>query len=118
MPPLFGVLFLLFSRALNKNENIYIYLIVFCLVVFEVDKGYPLFSSTVYFLLIHKFVLPKIKQNFSCTSCINISYILLAYFGFYLFSLLLANIFLLSIPELHYYIIYYIVIEFFLVSVL
>jgi hypothetical protein len=43
---------------------------------------------------------------------------LLAYMGFFLFSLLLAKIFDTPMPALNYYIIYYIVIEFFLVSML
>jgi len=118
LPPLFGVLFVLFARALKNEDTISILFISFCLVLFEADKSYMLFSSIIYFTLIYKFLMPKITQNFSCVSCIRFSYILLAYIGFYLFSTLLSNIFLIPMPSINYYIVFYIVIEFFLVSLL
>ncbi len=118
LPPLFGVLFVLLINALNKNDNITFIFVSFCLLIFEADKGYTIFSSIVYLLLIYKFILPKIIQNVSCYSCIKLLYILLAYLGFYMFNLFLANIFLLPIPSINYYIVYYIVIEFFIVSLL
>ncbi len=118
LPPLFGVLFVLLINALNKNDTSSVVLISFCLVIFEADKGYILFSTVLYLLVIYKFILPKIIQNSSCYSCIKLSYILLAYVGFYLFDLLLANIFLMPVPHINYYIVYYIVIEFLIVSLL
>ncbi len=118
LPPLFAVLFVLFARAIKNDNGVAIFLISFCLIIFEAEKGYLLFSSIIYFALIYKFVLPKLVQNFSCASCIRISYVLLAYVGFFLFSAILAKIFLLPMPSISYYIIYYIVIEFFIVSAL
>lgn len=118
LPPLFGVLFVLFSKSLERKDLVYTSLIAFCLLLFEVNYGYIFFSSILYFYIAYKFFIPKIVQNFSCNSCVRISFVLLAYVGYYLFLLLLASIFLLDKPELNYYIIYYIVIEFFLVSLL
>lgn len=118
LPPLFGVLFVLLMDALKKKDTITVLLISLCLIIFEADKGYILFSSIIFFFLAYKFLLPKISQGSNCTSCIKMFYILLAYLGFYFFNILLANIFLLEIPSINYYIIYYIVIEFFIVSLL
>ncbi len=118
LPPLFAVLFVLFIKALKREDSVSIFLISFCLVIYESQMGFPLFSSIIYFGLIYKFVIPKLKKNFSCASCIKVSYVLLAYVGFYLFLSLLSNIFLLPMPAINYYIIYYIVIEFFIVSIL
>jgi len=118
LPPLFAVLFVLFVKALDDNDISQTFLIAFCLVVFETDKSYTLFSSIIYFLLIYKFIIPRLKQNFSCSACVKMVYVLLAYIGFFLFSLLLAKVFLLPTPSINYYIIYYIVIEFFIVSLL
>ncbi len=118
LPPMLAVLFVLFAKALQSGNTISVLLISFCLVVFEAENGYLLFSSIIYFALIYKFVLPKLNKNFSCNSCINISYVLLAYLGYYLFCMLLANIFLLPAPSISYYIVYYIIIEFLIVSVL
>jgi len=118
LPPLFAVLFLLFTRALEKQEVLNVLIVSLCLVVFEANNGYFLFSSILYFYIVYKLIMPKILQNFSCSECIKIFYVLFAYVGFYLFLLLLSNVFLLPRPELSYYIVYYIVIEFFLVSLI
>ncbi len=118
LPPLLSVLFVLFSRALDRGDTLAVFLIAFCLVVFEANYGYLLFSSLIYFYIQHKFIMPKIIQNFSCNSCIKISYVLFTYLGYFLFLTLISNIFMLEAPEINYYIIYYIVIEFFIVSLL
>jgi len=118
LPPLFAVLFVLYSDALRREDFLLLMIISFCLVLYEANKGYVLFSSIIYFTLAYKFIMPKISQNFSCKSCIKISFVLLAYLGYYIFLALVAKIFLLPLPEINYYIVYYIVIEFFLVSIL
>ena len=118
LPPMFSVLFVLFSKALTQKNTLYIALLSLCLVVFEANFGYTLFSSIIYFYIVYKFLLPKISQNFSCVSCVKISSVLLVYIGYFLFLSLISNIFLLPYPNINYYIVYYIVIEFFFVSLL
>jgi len=118
LPPMLGVLFVLFKKSMDKSDSIYILLVSLCLVIFEINNGYTLFSSILYFFIVYKLVLPKIKQNFSCLSCMKIAYVLIAYLGYYFFLILMSNIFLLPEPSINYYIVYYIVIEFFLVSLL
>ncbi len=118
LPPMLAVLFVLFSRAIKNEDSLGIFLVAFCLIVFEADKGYLLFSSLIYLTLVDKFIIPKITTNFSCVSCIHFSYVFFSYMGFFIFSSLLANVFLLPIPAIDYYIIYYIIIEFLIVSVL
>ncbi len=118
MPPMLGVLFVLLAQSLQRKDSYTVFLLSFCLVVLEADKGYALFSSIIYFYLLYKFFLPKLIQSFSCQFCLQIVYVLLAYIGYYLFLALLSNIFLLPLPEINYYIVYYIVIEFFIVSIL
>ncbi len=117
LPPLFALLFVLFIDALKKEDTLSIFLVSVCLFVYESQMGFAVFSSILYFGLIYKFVIPRLKKNFSCVSCIKISYVLLSYLGFYLFLSLLSNIFLLPMPSINYYIVYYIVIEFFIVSI-
>lgn len=118
LPPLFGLLFVLLINALNKDNLFSVILIAFCLVIFEVEKGYALFSSIIFLLIAYKFILPRIIQSTNCLSCIKFIYVVLAYVGFYLFNLLFAKIFFMPIPQVTYYIVYYIVIEFFIVSLL
>jgi hypothetical protein len=118
LPPMLAVLFVLFTRSLARNDYASILILSFCLVIFEANHGYMLFSSIIYFYLVYKFIMPKINQNFSCPWCIKLSNILMAYIGYFLFLSLMSSIFLLSPPELNHYIVYYIVIEFLLVSIL
>lgn len=118
LPPLLAILFVLFSKALKQNNSIHILLISFCLLLFEAENGYVLFTSIIYFAIIYKYVIPKITQSISCNACIKFITVVLVYIGFFLFHSLLSNIFLLPIPSINYYVIYYIVIEFFIVSIL
>ena len=118
LPPFLAVLFVVFTKSVKRQDAMAIFLVSLCLVIFEAEKGYILFSTIIYFTILYKFIMPKVSQNSNCSSCIRISSVLLAYIGFFLFSLLLSNVFLLPVPSINYYIIYYIVIEFFIVSVL
>ena len=118
LPPMLGVLFFLFINTLKNNDSIAAFLIVFCIIVFESEKGYNLFSVIIYFSLVYKFILPKLEQNFSCSPCIKISIVFFAYIGFYFFGVMLSSIFLTTMPSINYYVIYYIIIEFLIVSVL
>lgn len=118
LPPLFALLFFIFLRALKNRDSLGIILLSFYLMIFEANQGYILFSTIIYFTLLYKIVIPKIEINFSCKSCIRLSYVLLAYLGYYLFILIISEIFLLTPPQISFYIIFYIFAEFLLVSLL
>ena len=118
LPPLLSILFFLFTKSLKHEDSVALFLISICLVIFESQNDFMLFSTIIYFLIIYRYLLPKLYVNFSCISCIKISTVLLAYIGFFIFNSLLAYVFLLPEPSINYYIVYYIVIEFFIVSVL
>ncbi|MDQ1264371.1 MAG: hypothetical protein QG559_1372 [Campylobacterota bacterium] len=118
LPPFFAVLYIFFSRALSQQNTLYFLLTIFCLILFEAQNGYVLFATLIYFSIMYKFIMPKISKNFNCTSCIKIAIVLLVYIGFFLFHSLISNIFLFPEPNLSYHVIYYILIEFFIVSLL
>ncbi len=118
LPPLLAILYVLFTKALDNDDTVSLFLIVLCLVIFEANYGYIFLSSVIYFYILYKFIMPKIVQSFSCFTCIRIITVVLVYLGFFLFLTLLSNIFLLPQPSINYYIVYYIIIEFFLVSLL
>jgi hypothetical protein len=118
LPPLFAILFIYFTKSIKKQDTIAMFLVSLCLVLYEAEKGYTLFSSIIYFVIVYKFIMPKLSQNSSCLLCIRISAVLLTYIGFFFFSLLLSSVFLLPEPAINYYVIIYIVIEFFIASIL
>jgi hypothetical protein len=118
LPPLLAVLFALYSKVMHK-EDFYGLVFVLCLLlIFEANYGFMLFSSIIYFYIQYKFIMPKIKQFISCEICIRMLFVFLSYFGYFFFLILLSKIFLLEMPTFNYYIIYYIVIELFLVSLI
>ena len=118
LPPLFGVLFFYFIRSLNKQDTSLLLLIVLLSLVYEADKGYLFLSSLVYFSFVYKFILPKLEQVIECKRCLHLIYMVLAYIGFWLFSLLLQQIFWLELATLDWYVIWYILFEFLLVGLL
>jgi len=118
LPPLLAVLYTLFSKAIKKDNTLYIILVSLCLVIFEAENGYIVFSTIIYFLIMYRYIIPKISKNFSCLSCTKISIVIFVYLGFYVFNYLLSYIFLIPESNISYYIIYYIVTEFFIVSIL
>jgi len=118
LPPMLAVLLLQFIRSIQNRDVVLLFFILLSLLVYEADKGYHAFSIIIYFFLLYRYILPTLTQSISCTICIKFLYVLLAYIGLYLFTYLLSTIFLISAPSFNYYMIYYIVIEFILVSVL
>jgi hypothetical protein len=118
LPPLLGVLFFHFMRSMERQSLGYLALVIVMLLIFETDKGYLLFSTLVYFAFLYRFVIPKLEQAIHCRWCLKLFYVVLAYLGFWLFTLLLHQIFWLPLPSIDWHIIYYIAVEFFLVSFL
>lgn len=118
LPPLFGVLFYMFMRAIERDNNLQLIVIVFMLLVYESDKGYLLFSSLIYFIVIYRFIVPLLQQYIQCVNCLKFLYIVFSYIGFYFYTYLLAQVFWLDSPSLDWHVVYYIVIEFIIVSIL
>ncbi len=118
LPPLFGILFFYFIRSLDKQDISLLFTVVVLLLVYEADKGYLFFSSLVYFSFIYKFLLPKLQQVIECSRCLHFIYIVLAYIGFWLFSLLLQQMLVLEFSTIDWYVLWYILFEFFLVALL
>jgi len=88
------------------------------LIIYEAEKGYLFLSTLLYFTLIYQLFIPYFKQNIVCKSCLRLIFILLAYIGYYLFILLLSQIFIFEAPSIDIYVVYYIFIEFLIVSLL
>lgn len=86
--------------------------------VFEADKGYLFFSSLVYFAFVYKFILPKLLQLIECRRCLDFIAIILAYIGFWLFSILIQQIFWIEHATIDWSVIWYILFEFLLVGLL
>jgi hypothetical protein len=117
-PPLLAVLYSMLSENIETEHYFSIFIILFMLLFFEVSNGYFFMSSLIYFLILHYIVVPKLHQYVECKACFKLLFSIVSYIGFYFFILLTAQIFLLDFPAIGIYILYFIVIEFILMSLL
>lgn len=118
LPPLFGILFFYYIYAVEHNRTDLIVLIAFFLLLFEAEKGFTLFSTIIYFFIIYELFIPKLHQYVHCVPCRNAIYVILAYIGYWLFAIVIHEIFWMPLPSVDWHIIYYIVIEFLIMSLL
>jgi len=115
LPPLLGVLFFYFIRALEKEDIGALALVIVLLLVFEAEKDFLLFGTLVYFTFIYRFVIPRLRIMISCEVCLKFFFLLLAYPGFLLYSFVLNQVLWVETPSFDWHILYYMFIEFFLV---
>ncbi len=115
LPPLLGVLFFYFIRALEKEDIEDLVLIMLLLLIFEAEKDFLLFGALVYFTFIYRFVIPRLRILTSCYVCLKIIFLFLAYPGFLLYSYVLNQVLWVETPSFDWHIFYYMFIEFFLV---
>ncbi len=118
LPPMIGVLLVLFEKALHKNNSLLLLFIFLSIIIVETQKGFLAFSLFVFFLLVHKLIIPKIDQGINASKLRTFLYVFTAYTGYILFSNLIAQIFILE--NLHvnfFYLVFYIIVEYFIVSI-
>ena len=118
LPPLFAILYIYFERSIKDENYLLLTFVVIMLLFFEADHGYMLFSSIIYFTLIQRYILPLLRTAITCELCIKGVIIFLVYLGYYLFSLLISYFFWTTTPDIDSYTIYYMVLEFIIISLL
>lgn len=118
LPPMFGVLFFLYIRALDQRQGVAFAAVVVMLLVAESAKGFLLLSTLFVFTLGYFVVLPWFKSTVSCKLCLNAFIVTYAYVGYYVIILLFSQMFALAVPHIDYRILFYIAIEFFLIGLL
>ncbi len=119
LPPLLALLFFFFHKALRRNSSSMLFFVILDILVLEAQKGFLSFTLIIYFLLLERFVVPKVNQSINSRNLRNFLYVLFAYGGYVLFATLLSQIFLITgISIDFFYILYYIIVEFFIVSIL
>ena len=117
LPPLLSVLFFIYRRAVRKDDVLQLFFIIGNILIFEAEKGFLAFTLLIYFMLLDKFVVPKIEQTINQLFLKNFLYVSIAYIGYFFFSILIGQIFLIPSINIDFYTVYYIVFEFFVVSI-
>jgi hypothetical protein len=116
LPPLFAIIFFYFVKNLDELNYLNLFLLIMMLLFYEATKGFFLFTSIIYFFFVYYFIIPKIVQYVNCKGCLGLIYATLAYFGYWIFTLLVAQIFWLELPSVDWYIFYYIFLEFLIIT--
>lgn len=118
MPPLLGVLFYHYIDAAEREQLYTLVLLLLMLLFLEAEKGFALFSTIIYFFIAYRLIIPRLHQYVYCRWCRNLIYMVLAYLGYWLFALLVAQVLWMPLPAFDWHLLYYILIEFLIVSML
>lgn len=118
LPPLFGIVFLLFIDLYEKDNRLLLMPLVFYLIVYEADKGFLLLSTLVFFILSYYFLVVKLKKIISCEKCLVPFFVFFAYMGYQLFAIMLHSLMRIDTPEFDSILIFYVIVESLLVMVL
>jgi len=118
--PLFvGVFFSYIVINFEKEQTrIYIYLSFVYLTIYDLDKGFYLFSSLLFFILFYYLFVEKIRNFFTCSNCIVAIYVAVAYIGHFLLNSLIAYILNQDMPVFSEGYFYYIFLDIVLATVL
>ena len=119
LPLLVGVFFAFIVISFeNEKSNPYVYLSFAYLTIYDLDKGFYLFSSLLSFLIFYYLFVEKIRNFFTCSNCIIAIYVVAAYLGHFLFSSFIAYILNQDMPSFSQAYFYYIALDVLLAVVL
>ena len=114
--PLVGIVFLYLVQNIHDKEKTYINLALFLyLIFFEIDRGFFVFSSLIYFLIYYNFFHNELVNSVACQNCLKFLIIFLFYIGFYIVNLILSLLFNQDLPIFDITYIIYFVTDFILV---
>ncbi len=118
-PTFAGVFFCYIVVNIENEENfIYVFLSFLYLGFYELNKGFYLFSSLIFFILFYEFFLERIRSSFTCKSCIIVLYVASYYFGMFFINTLIAYILNMEFPAFSMEYFYYIAFDFVISTIL
>ncbi len=118
LPPLLSLLYFIFSKSKKEQKTLNLFLTTLAILVFEAQNGYFFLSLLLYFIFLDYLIRPWISKLFSCHGCKIFVLVLFSYVGFYLFYMMVAQVFMIEEPDISFMVIYYIFVEFFIVGLL
>ncbi|RDU67087.1 hypothetical protein CQA53_02185 [Helicobacter didelphidarum] len=104
LPPLIGILFVIFHKFNNLQQTYIPIFIVFCIFFYELDKSLIIGIIPCVFFIVHIFVAQQLESLLHVNSFFIIVYVVALYL-FYLAGMILCNI-LLNTPVLEFSFIY------------
>ena len=113
IPPFVGVVFCYLVIHFNRREGnaMAIFLGFLYLCVYDLTKGFYLFSYLILFAVFYKFAIYKIQNIITCNNCILAAYVTIAYLGHFFLNAFFAYLDNESFPYFSNYYFYYIAID-------
>ncbi len=113
IPPFVGVVFCYLVIHFNRREEnattIFLGFLYLCL--YDLNKGFYLFSYLILFAIFYKFAIYKIQNIITCNNCILAAYVTIAYLGHFFLNAFFAYLDNESFPYFSNYYFYYIAID-------
>jgi len=111
--PLFAGLFFCYIiiNSHDEKKRPYVILALIYLSLYDLNKGFYLFSYLFFFILFYNLFVDKIRNSFSCNNCILFVYVVAGYLGHYLFNSFIAYILNQDLPSFSQWYLYYIAID-------
>jgi len=94
----------------EKKKN-FIYLIFIYLSIYDLNKGFYLFSLLLTFFLFYNLFVERIRNVLVCSSCTLVLYVVVAYLGHYCLNLFISYILNSASPIFLVNYLYYIIID-------
>ena len=95
----------------NEKSRLYIYLSFAYLTIYDLNKGFYLFSSLLFLMIFYHLFVDKIRNFFTCSNCIISIYVAVAYLGHSLLNSFLAYILNQDMPSFSQGYFYYIALD-------
>lgn len=113
IPSFVGVVFCYLILNFNRHEEnaMPLFLAFLYLFLYDLTKGFYLFSYVILFTIIYKFAIYRIQNIITCNNCILAAYVTMAYLGHYLLNAFFAYLDNESFPYFSNVYFYYIAID-------
>lgn len=95
----------------NNKSRLYIYLSFAYLSIYDLDKGFYLFSSIFFVMFFYYFFLEKIRNFIICNSCVIAIYVTVAYLGHFFLNVFIAYVLNQDLPYFSQEYFYYIILD-------
>lgn len=113
IPSFVGVIFcyLIINFAHHEERAVTILLSFLYLTLYDLNKGFYLFSYVILFGIVYKFAIYKIQNIITCNNCILAVYVIMAYLGHFLLNSFFAYLDNAPFPYFSNYYFYYIAVD-------
>ena len=113
IPPFVGVVFTYLVLNAHQHEKNALPLVLgfLYLCLYDLNKGFFLFSYPLLFIVVYHFLAHKLQTTFTCNNCILAAYVVMAYLGHFGVNVFLAYLNNEDFPYFSHYYFYYIAID-------